>query len=303
MSTQEEAAVATGSVERPPAAGIVLATVAVLYLAALLWSARATITGGADAESEVTSAAYALPGTISAALVAGAALALAVLALLARRRTPGATTRFAVATGAGLVLGLLGALSIITINTEGWVYAVLGGTVAAAATVGGALAGVRAPRVVSAGCWAALAVFAAGFVLSLSAVQNPLRDLLGAGDTRASLSSAATTYSYLQAALGGLAAGLVAYAVLRRGTGVRWPSYTVAGAVPGAVLVLAELLTRTAGARVVDLAGRVSPLEQTVQQMLSGSRLNGGLVVLFVGAITATIAVGRKLGPADEPAT
>lgn len=297
MSTQSESAVAAGSAERSRSAGIVLAAVAVAYLAALLWSARATITGRADAESEVTSAAYALPGTISAALVAGAAVALLVLALLARRRDPGATTRFAVATGAGLGLGLLSALSIITINTEGWVYAVLGGTVAAAATMGGALAGVRVPRVVAAGCWAALAVFAAGVVLSLSFIQNPLRDLLGAGDTRASLSSAATTYAYLQAALGGLAAGLVAYAVLRRGPAVRWPAYTLAGAAPGLVLVIAELLTRTAGARVVDLAGKVSPLEQTVQQMLSGSRLNGGLVVLFVGAIAATIAIGRKLGP------
>jgi iron complex transport system permease protein len=137
-------------------------------------------------------------------------------------------------------------------------------------------------------------------------VQNPIRGLLGAGDTQASLSSAATTYAYLQAALSGLAAGLVAYAVLRRarrrtGTDVPWPRYALAGAVPGLVLVLAELLTRTAGARVVDLAGRVSELELTVQQMLSGSRLNGGLVVLFVGAIAATIAVGRTLGPPAEP--
>src|SRR3712207_186489 len=108
---------------------------------------------------EVTSAAYALPGAISASLVAGAAVALAVVAAIARRRSTGATTRFAVATGTGLVLGLLGALVIVTINIEGWVYAVVGGSVAAAATIGGALAGFRTPRVIAAICWGAVAVF------------------------------------------------------------------------------------------------------------------------------------------------
>ncbi|MCA2215552.1 hypothetical protein [Jidongwangia harbinensis] len=303
MSTQEEAVVPKAPAERPPATGIVLAAVGTLYMAALLWSARATITGRVDAESEVTSAAYALPGAISASLVAGAAVALTALALAGRRRTLGPTARFAVAIGAGLTLGLLGALSVITINTEGWVYAVLGGTVAAAATIGGALAGVRAPRVVAAGCWAAIAVFAVGFVLSLAVVQNPARDLLGGGDSQAAQSSAANWYSLLQAVLSGVAAGVVAYTALRRasrrdaGTAPPWPMYALAGAAPGLVLVLAELLTRTAGARVVDLAGRVSELELTVQQMLSGSRLNGGLIILFVGAVTAIIAVGRTLQP------
>jgi hypothetical protein len=300
MSAQSEAVVpAERSGPRSSPAGIVLAVVTTLYLAALLWSARATITGRPDAESEVTSAAYALPGAISAGLVAGAAVGLAVLAFLTRRRAPGATTRLVVATGAGLVLGLLAALVIVTINTEGWVYAVLGGTVAAAATIGGALAAVRTPRVVAAGCWAAMAVFAVGFVLSLSVVQGPVRDLLGAGDSQASQTSAANWYTFLQAALSGVAAGLVAYRVLRR-TRPAWPFYALAGAAPGMVLVLAELLTRTAGARVVDLAGRVSELELTVQQMLSGSRLNGGLIILFAGAITAIIAVGRTLGPPPE---
>ena len=119
------------------AAASLLALVGLLWMGGLLWSARATITGRANAEMEVTSTAYALPGAISASLVAGAAVALAVVTLAGRRRTLGATTRFAVATGTGLALGLLGALTIITINTEGWVYAVVGGSIAAAARSAG----------------------------------------------------------------------------------------------------------------------------------------------------------------------
>jgi iron complex transport system permease protein len=284
---------------------LLLAVVAVAWMAAMLWSARATITGRTDAEMEVTSTAYALPGAVTATLVAGSAVALALLVLIGRRRELGSTARFAVATGSGLVLGLLGALSIITINTDGWIYAVVGGTVAAAATIGGALAGFRPERVLIAVCWAAIGVFLVGFVLNL--FQTPVLDVLGSGDTDASRASAAQWFTFSQSLLSGLAAGLISYAILRRlrrrnsGSDVPWPLYGLAGAGPGLLLVIGEGLTRTAGARVLDLAGKVSELELAVQQMLSGARFNSALIVLFVGAISATFAVGRTIKPAPDP--
>jgi len=304
MTTQEETATPGETVERPSSAGIVLALVGLLWMAGLLWSARATITGRDDAEMEVTSTAYALPGAISASLVGGAAVALAVLTAISRRRTLGGTLRFAIATGTGLVLGLLGALSIITINQDGWVYAVVGGTVAAAATIGGALAGFRAPRVLAAVCWAAITVFAIGVVLNFV----PWLQLFGSGSSTSSQFGAANWFSLTQRVLGGLAAGLVAYASLRRarrgadGTDVRWPWYALAGAGPGLLLILAEGLARTAGARVLELAGKVSELETTVQRLLSASRFNSALIVMFIGAVTAIIAIGRTMGPAATDA-
>jgi len=294
--------------EAAPSRGVLLAVVGVVWMAAMLWSARATITGRRNAEMEVTSTAYAMPGAIAASLVAGAAVALAVLAFLTRGgRTPGVTVRFVIATGTGLAIGLLGALSIITINTEGWLYAVVGGTVAAAATIGGALAGFRYRRVTAAACWGAVAVFVVGFVLNI--LQDKLLPLLGSGDTAASQTSAAGWFALLQSVLSGVAAGIVAYQVLRRarrragGPDLHWPLYALAGAGPGLLLVVGEGLARTAGSRVLELAGKVSELELTVQQMLSGSRLNNGLIVLFVGAVTAIVAVGRTLGPAVEAGT
>jgi hypothetical protein len=288
-----------------PSRGLLLAGVGVVWMAAMLWSARATITGGGNAEMEVTSTAYAMPGAIAASLVAGAAVALTVLALLTRGdRTPGGTVRFLITTGCGLAIGLLGALAIITINTEGWLYAVVGGTIAAAATIGGALAGFRHRRVIAAVCWGAVAVFVVGFVLNV--LQDMLLPLLGSGDTAASQTSAASWFALLQSVLSGLAGGIVAYRVLHRarrladGPELRWPLYALAGAGPGLLLVAGEGLARTAGSRVLELAGKVSELELTVQQMLSGSRLNNGLIVLFVGAFTAIIAVGRTLGPAGD---
>jgi hypothetical protein len=274
--------------ERP---GYVLALVGLIWMAAMLWSARATITGRADAEMEVTSTAYALPGAISAALVTGAAVALLTLRLVSHRS---ASWRFLVTTGTGLVVGVLGALTIVTINTEGWLYAVVGGTVAAAATIGGALAGFRRPRVLAAICWAAIGVFLVGFVLNL--FQTPVLTAFGSGDTQSSQAGAVQWFSFAQSFLSGLAAGLISYAVLRRAR-VAWPFYALAGAGPGLMLVVAEALTRTAGARVLELAGKVSELELAVQQMLSTSRFNSALIVLFVGAISAVIAVGRTMGP------
>jgi iron complex transport system permease protein len=295
--------------ERSSSRGLLLAGAALVWMAAMLWSARATITGGVDAETTVTNTAYALPGAVSASLVAGAAVGLAVVTLITRGRALGSTTRFVIAIVSGLIVGLLGALVIFTINTEGWVFAVVAGTVAAAATVGSALGGFRAPHLVSAVCWAALAVFVLGFVLNTRQVQSPLLSLLGSGKTQTSQASAAQWFTFLQSVLSGLAAGLVGYFALRRArrrgyaVNVPWPFYAIAGAGPGLFLVVGEVLTRTAGSRVIDLAGQVSVLELVVQKMLGGARLNSALIILFVGAISAIIAFGRTLKPAvDEEA-
>ncbi|HWS31523.1 MAG TPA: hypothetical protein VN408_02140 [Actinoplanes sp.] len=280
-----------------------IAVAALGWAVAMLWSARATITSRADAIMEVTSTAYALPGAVSACLAAGAAVALLTLTLISSRRPLGASARFAVATGAGLLTGLLSAVVMITINTAGTMYAAVGGTVAAAATIGGALAGLRLPRVIAGATAASVGVFLIGFVLNL--FQEPVLELFGAGDTESSV-NASQWFSYSQAALSGLAAGLISFALLRlahRRTGgadLRTPLYALAGAGPGILLVIAELLSRTAGAQVLELAGKVSELEQAVQQMLSTARLNNGLIVLFAGTLTALILIGRTLAPADD---
>jgi iron complex transport system permease protein len=297
MSTQEETTV---TAERASFSSLALAFAGLLWMAGLLWSARATITGRTDVYMEVTSTAYAMPGAISASLVAGAAVGLTVVGLVTRRRALGATARFAVATGAGLILGLLGALVMLTINTEGWVYAVVAGSIAAAATIGGALGGIRPPRLVAAVCWAAITVFLLGVLLTFA--QGVLFGMFGAGDSPSSQVGAANWYSLTQAVVSGIVAGVLVHRLLR-GSGVRWVWIAVAGAGPGLLQVVGEILTRTAGARVLDLAGKVSALEKTVQQMLSGARLNSAMIILFVGAITAAIAVGRTLKPASPPAT
>ncbi|GIE88109.1 hypothetical protein [Actinoplanes regularis] len=292
--------------EVPWLTATLLAIAALAWTAGMLISARVKITSWADAAMEVTSTAYALPGAVSAAIVAGAAVALLALTLISGRRELGATARFAVGTGSGLLVGVLCALPVITINTAGTIYAAVGGTVAAAATIGGALAGFRLPPVIAAAGWATLGVFAVGAVLNQSDIQSTILELLGSGRDTESAANANQYFSYGQSALGGLAAGLITFAILRRarrragGQDLRWTFYLIAGAGAGVLSVIAEILTRTAGAQVLELAGKVSELERSVQQILSTNRLNSALIVLFVGAFTAMVAVGRTLSPADD---
>ena len=73
---------------------LVLALLALGWLAAMLWSTRAAIHSAAAGVTAITLSAFALPGVISAALVAGAAVALAVSDLLARRSATVPPLRF-----------------------------------------------------------------------------------------------------------------------------------------------------------------------------------------------------------------
>ncbi len=282
---------------------VVLAVLALVWLGAMLWAAQVAISSSGAAEMAVTAAAYALPGAVSASLAAGAAVALAGVGRLVRRgRLAGPTVRVGAATVAGVVVGSLGALVVLRYG-DGPTIAVVAGTVAAAATIGGAVAGVRAPRVVAAVVVAALTVFVAAFVLSV--FQEPVLNLYGVDDGGAAGAGAVGWFATTASVVSGLAAGLVAFAYLRRAghrageAAPRWPLYAVAGAGPGLLLIAAELLSRTAGARVLALAGSISEADRAAQDLLSGARVNNALIVTFIGALTAIIAIGRTMRPTD----
>lgn len=289
---------------------VVLAVLALGWLAAMLWSAKAEISFSGISSMAITSAAYALPGVISASLVSGAAVSLTLANLLTRLGVRRNTPRFAAALAAGLGTGLLSALAVALSYGEGSAIMVLAGTTAAAATVGGIAGGLRNTPVVAAVVTAGLAVFAVGFALSY--FQEPVLSLYGSGDTQASQFTAFRWFARTSSLASGLAAGLLAFGYLRlagrriaerateAGPSPRWPAYLIAGAGPGLLLLTAEVLTRTAGAEVLRLAGEVSEADRAAQSVLGDSRIIHALLVLFIGALTAIIAFGRTLRPAEE---
>ncbi|WP_247662271.1 hypothetical protein [Micromonospora sp. U21] len=296
-----------------PGAGV-LALLALGWLAAMLWSTREAIASSAAGVTAISLSAFALPGVISAALVAGAAVALACGNLLSRRYGDWSTLRFFGAIGAGMLVGLAAALAINLTYFDTSTTNVIAGTTAAAAIIGGAVAGARTAPAVGAVTAAALGTLV--FVVAFSRARDPLFDLFGAGDSQESLVNAAKWVSRTESLVAGLLAGLLAFGYLswarRRAVrrdpdtpALRWPAYLLAGAGPGLLLLLAEVIIRIGGRSLLDLAGALSEADAVAQTSLGTSRVDNGIWLLFVGALTALIAFGRTLGPArsddDEP--
>ncbi|REF95029.1 hypothetical protein DFJ67_0977 [Asanoa ferruginea] len=267
-----------------PGAGI-LALLALAWFGTTLWVLQREISTSVTDAVAIASAAISLPTVVSASLVAGAASALVAVNLIARAGwTPAASTRWAGALVTSIAVGLLGALGVI-VGYDGPGSRVLAATVAAAAVVGGALAGLRPTSVVAAVLSGALAVFAVQFVLNY----------LGADSISGS--------SNLAAIVAGVVAGLVPFFYLRRvtrretteGGALRWPFYMLTGAGVGVALLITEVVTRVGGAQVLDAVASLSDLDRAYRAEVDGKRLVYALIVLFVGALAATIAFGRTL--------
>ncbi|WP_018221020.1 hypothetical protein [Salinispora pacifica] len=311
---------ATGTPTAPARAGLLapgapmLGLLALGWLTAMLWSTRAVIDSAAAGVTAISLSAFALPGVISAALVAGAAFALFGAELLAHRGRDRATLRFVMAVASGLLIGLAAAFAINLTYADTATTNVIAGTTAAAAIIGGGIAATRTAPVIGAVVAAGLGTLV--FVVAFSWARDPLFDLFGAGETQESLLNAAKWVSRTESLLAGLVAGLLAFGYLtwsrRRAAThrndphtLRWPAYLIAGAGPGLLLLVAEVILRVGGRRLLDLAGALSEADAVAQTALGTSRVDNGIWVLFVGALTAMIAFGRTLGPApldeEEP--
>jgi len=284
---------ARGTRDRGPA---IVAALALAWLAATLWSANATI-AGTPASVALAQAALVLPGIIAASLVAGGGAGLVAVGLLGRR-FPAVEGRLAVRLGvaaaAGLVVGAMCTTLIVIGYGTTSAVAVLASAVGVAAILGGTLGGAPQSPVVGAVFAGTLAWFVVG--LFQGAFYGRLLHVFGAGDTVASLSRATSWLSFTVAVVGGLVAGLVAYRYLRRrDCGWRWPAYLVAGAGPGLLILLADVITRVGGAQLLGVAGSVSADDRAAISYLGATRLTTAEFVLFIGALTAVVAFGRTL--------
>ncbi len=276
-----------------------LALLALAWVLAVVSSARFTI-GDAPPLTPVTLSRMAggFPQVVSAALVAGVAVGLAavdVLARAARSVLVHPLRRVAVSGSAGLVLAA--ALTLMIMTGYGGLPTVrtLTITVAAAAALGGLLAGAGSRAVLAAGVAGALTVFAVRFAAGFA--DAGLLTVFGAGESPRSVLTASTWTVLTIALVAGAAAGAVSYGYLRRAgpTGLSWPGYLLAGALPGLLALLAEVATQVGGARLFGLAAAASPDERLVQEFLATARVNQALAVLFAGALVATVLRGRSL--------
>jgi hypothetical protein len=245
-----------------------------VWLATSMYTAHATITGGAEGISGAFgAAAEALPGVVAATLVTSAGIGHAASS---RFRGPGG--RLLAGLALGVLFGLIAAAGIrFGYGSEPsiTVFAVIVGV---ASVLGGALA-ILPNEVLEAALWATTWVFFAGVIFGV--FQVTLLDGVGTG--------AAERLALGQSLLTGLIAAVYASRTLRTERAA-WPWFLVAGALPGLLLLAAEILTRIGGSSLVALVTGFSAGEPTLVELTDAARLRHALVVAGVGGVVALIA-------------
>jgi hypothetical protein len=277
---------------------ITLFVLSLVWLAGTMGSAHLSIArDAAQPTAALGTAAIALPSVILATMLAAMAAGLLGAARFAAAGT-GWTRRVAAALCGGLAIGLATGAVIVWGYGHGPAMTVLAVAAASAGLVGGAVTLVRPLAAIGGGIAAMLGIFALGAAVGL--VRHPLKSLLGAGETVSSQVAAAERLFFLSALISGCAAGLIAFAFLRR-RGHRWPWFALAGALPGLILLAGEVVTRLGGMPLLTTVGKLSIFDQFSVDESASDRLSNALIVGFAGAIVAIVAVGRTMRPAEEP--
>lgn len=272
----------------PTGVSTAIAVIGLVWLAVTLAVGHGSL-NGSTGDIALSTAVLSLPALIQAALFAGAATGLATSLNATRTRL-----RYAIGVLTGLGVGAL-AFAVVSLAygmPTGSGIAVAA-SVALAGALGGAFGAVRPAPIVSAGLFAMVPVLILGYLIGH--FSEELLHLFGDTGTAASRYSASGYLGFFEALVQGISAGIVAYLLLRR-SGLRFPAYGIAGALPGLIIGVAEIFTRVATPRLLSMATEVSAWDKIVYGLGNGNRTNQALVVFFVGALASIIAHGRTLG-------
>ena len=181
----------------------------------------------------------------------------------------------------GTLLGLAAAAGIRFTYGGGASITVLA---VAAGVIGGALA-VLPGEALKVGLWGTTWVFLAGVIFGV--LQPSLVTLLGSGEV------ANTRFAMGQSLVTGLAAAFCSLRLLRvEGKRVLW--CLVGGALPGLVLLGAELLARAGGSAVAELVPGLRAESPALVQLSGSARLRHALIVLAVGGLIAMLGGALK---------
>lgn len=260
-----------------------------LLIAALVVLRRSLSPGSGDVALVI--AWGSLPLLTLSGISAGAAAGLWAVAVF--NRVP----RIAASVLAGSATGILASAAVFMLRgVPSSAILVLAAALALSGALGGAIAAIRPAEIARGGVPATLASLLLFFVVAFNS--SWLLPLFGADGTAAGNHSANGLLAGAQALLIGLISGLVAYFTIRRsGATCRWPVYMLAGGLPGLFYIVADLFARIGTTRLLSLATADTTVDRLVSSDLGAGRINTGLVLFFVGAITAMIAFGRTLKP------
>lgn len=267
-----------------------------LWLAGMIWAANANVLESGDSLVALAAATSALPVVIAATMLAGAAAGLAAVS----RRPLGPRLHWPLGIGTGLLVGAVAAGLVLWGYGQRASIVVIAVAILVAGTVGGALGAIPFGTIVQVGLTGALAAFVADAVFTY--FNTFFMPVFGPGTTAASRLAAASRFALTTSLLAGAVAGVLAFWLLYRlRCGWRFPAYLGAGTGAGVLLLLTEAITRTGGAQAFRAVASVSPADRVYVDYVAQSRLDHGLIVLFVGAIVALLCFGSTLKK-PEPA-
>jgi hypothetical protein len=277
-----------------PAGSLAVALLAVVWLVIDLGIAYKTVRAGVLADTQV---ALIISSITAAALVAGAAVGVLAVGRLAGRfgGIERAVARVLAGAAAGAAVAVIAVAGMLIAYHAGSAVPAVAITVAVAAIGGGALAAIRPTATIAAGLAGSLAYTVVSVIEAF--FRDSLLRLFGAGtNTVAAYASAENRLSLVVSLLTGVIAGATAFLFLRRsGLTLPWPAYLVAGAVPGALLLIADGVAWVGAIQLRQAIGAISEFDRISLSMLQPAKINSEMIVFFVGTVTAMILVGRTL--------
>ncbi|MQM27497.1 hypothetical protein [Glycomyces albidus] len=287
--TQEQQAETAATAPAEPRPGRtalwVLAAAAVLSLAGVVYSLYrlTSMPGGLD-DTGIMILANSLFSPIVVTVFAGA-VAGVVAARLARARR-----KFFTVLGS-LVIGLAaGATAYLSFQADADIALAIALVLLGSALIGGLFALPQRPVTVVAGLSATLLLLAFMFgrgyyetAASMSLFSDPL-DEYGALGTAVPF-------------IAGVACGICAFLYLRaRKAGVKLLGHLLAGALPGAVWLVATVIAQVAVEVVLNTGlNQVEPLDQALLALSFQWQYNGSMTAMFAGALCAVLAYGLLL--------
>jgi len=275
-----------------PAGVTLVAVLALVLLFLTLFSTYGVVSGAASEFLITTMTALVLPSVLVATVLAGAATGV----LAVGRFAAGGKVRSRLLYGAlgGLPVGLLAMGGMIAAYHHGPAVGFVVAVVAVTGVLGGAVAAIRPVAAAAAGAAGGVAVTALGLVVAY--FQNDLVDLFGNQETVGTMADASYRLQLVTSIVSGVLGGLVAYIYLRRtGLALPWPAYLLAGAVPGLLTLAATLLGWIGRLPLTGIVEDYSDFDAQIIFNRLPEQVNHGMIVLFAGAFTAMIAVGRTL--------
>ncbi|MGA8114574.1 MAG: hypothetical protein WCA46_12980 [Actinocatenispora sp.] len=280
----------------------VLLLLAILLFAMMLRGAHILVTAAGDPAIAAIQVATFLSSLLLAGLLLGGMGGIGAIRGFAghdgTRLIDHAARRTVLAVLGGLVAGVVagGAAFLLEGELKTTDGLIVGASIAVAALVGGLIAALRPGVMGAAGLTGTIVVI--GVLALRSFFLSPLTRIFGGEGTREAFAHAQSELALVSFLVAGVAAGIAAHLYIRSsGNRLRTAGNMAAGAAPGVLALIAQMLTWIGDGRLISSAGGLDLGDAMAFQVAGPYQINGAVALLFSGALVAVLLYGRTRGP------